>query len=176
MKRGLQIAAALVGVQLALVGAWWAVESGREPDAAAAAVARPSDPLPAVPVRHLDGSRAVIEGASAPALVHVWASWCAPCRDELPALLAYAEGRELEVVAVSVDERWEDVRRVVGERVPPEVVLGSGALVRERLGVEVLPVTFVVDGEGVIQLRYDEALDWGDPELRAQVEAAASAP
>jgi len=86
-----------------------------------------------------------------------WATWCVPCRVELPLLSDYAarhEGQGLEVLAFSLDgpNRLDEVRRVAATLHFPVGVLGSayaggyGRMWR-------LPVSFVIDRDGV--LRYD---------------------
>lgn len=54
-------------------------------------------------------------------LVHFWASWCASCLDEIPALWAMAaqfEGTPLHVLALSLDDTWADANAVL-EKYPP---------------------------------------------------------
>jgi len=86
-----------------------------------------------------------------------WATWCVPCRVELPLLSDYAarhQGEGLEVLAFSLDgpNRLDEVRRVAGTLHFPVGLLGSayaggyGRMWR-------LPVSFVIDREGT--LRYD---------------------
>jgi len=86
-----------------------------------------------------------------------WATWCVPCRVELPLLSDYAErheGQGLAVLAFSLDgpNRLDEVRRVAATLHFPVGLLGSayaggyGRMWR-------LPVSFVIDREGV--LRHD---------------------
>jgi len=86
-----------------------------------------------------------------------WATWCVPCRVELPLLSDYAarrEGEGLRVLAFSLDgpNRLDEVKRVAATLHFPVGLLGSayaggyGRMWR-------LPVSFVIDREGV--LRYD---------------------
>ena len=182
--------AALIAAQALMYLAWRVVESGRSPSpdlaptgqtrgAAEVLTTRLNTTLPDLQIRRADGATATLREAlsagegsgDAPRIVHVWATWCPPCREELPGLFAYGDTGEVSVLAVSVDPGWEDVRALLGEEPRDEVALASGERVRDALGVRALPVTFVVDEGGTIRLRLDGARDWADPELRAEVAA-----
>jgi thiol-disulfide isomerase/thioredoxin len=118
--------------------------------------------LPSVDLERADGSRvssADLHGKHA--LIHFWATWCPPCREELPGLLQL--GREqpgLEVVAITVDPDWAAVRAFFGGTVPPEVLRDpSGALVK-AYEVGTLPDTYLVRNDGAALLRFSGARDW----------------
>jgi len=103
----------------------------------------------------------------------LWATWCAPCRVELPKLLEL--GRELDragrgsVVAVVVDDDWTAVRRFFGGVIPPEVVAVKGHTANNLYDVSTLPDTYLVDADGNVRLRFRGARDWQDPAARAMV-------
>lgn len=88
-------------------------------------------------------------------LVHFWATWCAPCREEMPVLNEFYGGhraRGLEVIAVSVDRGrdLEQVRDVMRAFSFPAGMLRDAA--RNDFGSQnELPVTFVVDAEGRVR-------------------------
>ena len=61
-------------------------------------------------------------------MVHLWATWCAPCRSELPGLLRVAGDLQRAghvVLAVSVDENWDTIRHYFGGEVPDVVVTSN---------------------------------------------------
>lgn len=166
MKRTLATIAALVAAQTLILGIWYAVERSRDPDAeqgspppVASQQTTPMDrPSPDLELRRRDGSRLrLTETRGRPLVLHFWATWCPPCREELPALLAYAAEGDMPVLAVSLDPDWGAVRRFLGSDPPPSVVLAEGDDVEEALGVRSLPVTFVVDPAGRLRLRLDGA-------------------
>jgi cytochrome c biogenesis protein CcmG/thiol:disulfide interchange protein DsbE len=94
-------------------------------------------------------------------LVHFWATWCAPCREEMPVLDAFYKryrDRGVEVIGISVD-RGRDIAQV---REVMRAFSFPAALVRDAkpndFGTQnELPVTFVIDAQGRVhdELRPD---------------------
>lgn len=90
-------------------------------------------------------------------LVNFWATWCGPCRVEMPWFVEFQrkyKDQGFSVVAVSMDEEgWEVVRPWIEELEPSPnfpVVVGTEALAEEFGGVEALPTTFLIDREGQV--------------------------
>jgi peroxiredoxin len=88
-------------------------------------------------------------------VLNFWASWCAPCRAEMPDLQAvYSELRDkgLMVVGVNQGESLEKVTafsREFGLSFP--IMLDESQSIARKYGVRSYPTTFILDGEGVIQ-------------------------
>ncbi len=87
-----------------------------------------------------------------PVVINFWATWCAPCREEMPLLQeTYDAHRDegLVVIGINVRETPEEVKRFLDEvRVEFPVLLDSEAAVVNRYLVTSLPLTFFVDREG----------------------------
>ncbi len=94
-----------------------------------------------------------------PTLVHFWATWCPPCRVELPGLLALPDGHPVDVVAIALDRDWTDVERFLG-RPSSRMTLGDAAEIERQFGVHSLPVTYLVGSDGHLRFRFDGARDW----------------
>ena len=107
-------------------------------------------------------------------VVTFWASWCGPCRRELPMLGKVQEvvGREhLEVIAVNFKEPPRTVGRFVAAqqwRVP--VVLDTSGAVAQAWGVKVFPTTFLVDPQGRARQVIRGEVDWSDATALGWVE------
>jgi thiol-disulfide isomerase/thioredoxin len=104
-------------------------------------------------------------------LLNFWATWCAPCRDEMPALQALAQElgpRGLAVVGVNLKEPREKVEAFVQElglRFP--MLLDAEGRAGERYHVYALPTTFVVDRRGNVVGTILGIRDWLGPDARA---------
>lgn len=176
MKKVLTPLLVLAGLQgLLAAGYFLAGWDAPAPDAPVV-VERLDRPAPALAYRTLAGEeRRLSAQRGRPMLVHFWATWCPPCREELPGLLALAAAGEIAVLAVSLDPEWEPVRRFLGNDVPPAVVLASSAAVTDGFGVTALPATFLVDATGRLRLHFAGARDWRARAVRQTVSAAAAA-
>ncbi len=90
-----------------------------------------------------------------PVVLNFWATWCVPCREEMPLLQETYEAHQAEglvILGVNVRENPEAVRRFLGEvGVDFPVVLDPDVAVVNRYLVTSLPMTFFIDREG--QLR-----------------------
>jgi peroxiredoxin len=137
-------------------------------------------PLPALPASSArvapvfelplaDGGRAAYrEHAGEVVLLHFWATWCPPCREELPALQAlHAQlaPQGLRVLAVSVDGgSAETVARFAAERGLDFAVLHDPREEVARLyGVAAYPTSVVIDRAGRVLLAAPGAFAWDSP-------------
>jgi len=97
------------------------------------------------------------------ALVHFWATWCPPCRDELRDL-EYLTRRlrgKLRVVAITVDDEWGEVGRFFGEQPPTFGVLwDQGRQVATLYGTQKFPETYLVDPQGRITTKFIGPRKW----------------
>ena len=113
-------------------------------------------PMPSVALATLDGGqRTDLRSAAAgrPAVVNLWATWCGPCRQEMPALAA-AQQREAGVAFLFVNQGESEatVRTYLrGLGVPlHEVLLDSSAQMGPAVGSQGLPTTLFYDARGVL--------------------------
>jgi thiol-disulfide isomerase/thioredoxin len=100
-------------------------------------------------------------------VVNFWATWCGPCRVEIPGMLeVYAKykAKGLEIVGISLDRGgWSVVSPYVEKvKITYPVVLGDGDVVEAYGGIQAIPATFVVDRKGKIVERHVGAVSQED--------------
>ncbi len=146
--------AILVGVGVIGAGAWYAivyphVDSGPT-------IARPNSPAPNVSLPALDGgSRVLAQERGKVVLLNFWATWCIPCRTEMPELQSLADELQGESFTLFTIDLQEDAatitpfRRELGLRLP--VLLDEDGEVTRSYGVRALPATFLIDRKGVLR-------------------------
>jgi cytochrome c biogenesis protein CcmG/thiol:disulfide interchange protein DsbE len=85
-------------------------------------------------------------------VLNVWASWCVPCRDEAPLLMALATDRRIRVVGINYKDQPDNARRFLGRYGNPFVANGTDGNGRAAIewGVYGVPETFVVGRDGRI--------------------------
>jgi cytochrome c biogenesis protein CcmG, thiol:disulfide interchange protein DsbE len=113
--------------------------------------------LPAVALDCLAGGPAVrLDGLTGrPTVVNLWASWCGPCREELPAFNRLAATGKVRVIGVASDDDLRSALSYAGALKLdfPSLLDEHGAL-KARLGVPGLPATVLLDGQGRIVRRH----------------------
>ncbi len=89
-------------------------------------------------------------------LVNIWASWCGPCRQEHPFLMALAGEHGVRIAGLNYKDKPENARRFLGSLGNPYKLNGiddKGAAAVDW-GVYGVPETFIVDGTGVIRYKW----------------------
>lgn len=146
-------------------------------------------PTPMPPLTFTDetgAERRLEEWKGKTVLLNIWATWCAPCRHEMPALDALQQAfadAPFEVVAVSIDKGGPEKPQAFFA----ETEVSSLALYTDRPGATFealkargrafgLPTTLLVDAAGCELGHLPGPADWASPEARALIEAALRAP
>lgn len=102
-------------------------------------------------------------------VVNLWATWCAPCVKEMPALQRLSEALDparFVVVGVNVDQQAELVQSFIVEHQInfPQLSDSKMTFASDLLGVNVYPYTLVVDPQGMVQQRILGPREWDDPD------------
>ena len=114
-------------------------------------------PAPEISARLLDSPDTFVlsQQAGKTVIVNFWATWCAPCKAELPALQAYYlqhKAQGLEILAISMDDPrdLEAVRRVAAQY-PFRFALRADSSFAGLGRIWRLPTSFVVDSTGILR-------------------------
>ena len=126
--------------------------------------------FPELPLVNLKGEPVSTAQFAGKVLVfNVWATWCAPCRKELPSLQRLSEQldpQRFAVVGMSVDADAHVVREFLIERKVTFINLQDADMrvAQEVLGVSAYPSTYLVTSGGVVQRAVRGAQEWDSAE------------
>jgi thiol-disulfide isomerase/thioredoxin len=162
------LALTLLGMLLALTQA-----SATEPPANFAIHETPQ-PVPEISFQDANSQpRTLADFSGKIVLLNIWATWCAPCRKEMPTLdrlQAELGGPDFEVVALSVDRKGpEVVRRFYDEIGIKHLALNidTSSKAMFTLGAFGLPLTLLIDRQGREVGRVVGPAEWDSPEMVA---------
>ena len=119
----------------------------------------------------LEGEKVALEDLRNKALLlNVWATWCGPCRIEMPFLAELHENLSdegLTIVAISSEDAKAVQAYLDETRVdhPFPLLLDTDNLLADRFGVYGLPTTIVIDPEGRLALRHVGIYSWNSPKV-----------
>ena len=107
-------------------------------------------------------------------LLNFWATWCPPCRAEMPSLQQLAEiygPEQLQVLAINVGEGPRRIAQYLqSSGLELTVLLDPKSEISRAWGATVLPTTLLIDTEGRPRQRVRGELDWSGREAMALVE------
>lgn len=103
-------------------------------------------------------------------LLHFWAAWCGPCRDELPRFIEFASEHHARVIAVSQDRDYESAARYLRRNnIPMETLIDNQGRFAARNHVRIIPTTIAYDVKGQVIDRFEQSVDWSDPAVARRV-------
>ena len=170
MKQWLMVLLVLAGIAL---GAWGLTRFAPPPEGAAMGRKAPDYKVVNIATGDSLGVRSGYDGYVT--LVNIWATWCAPCRAEMPSMQeVYAQYRDrgFRIAAVSVDAGSADKVTEFGRELGLTFDLlhdPSGAIQQAYRTIGV-PQSFLVDRRGVVQWITLGEEDWRRPEHRERIE------
>jgi len=100
-------------------------------------------------------------------VLNLWATFCAPCIEELPSLLALQQQMpDVAIVAVSMDQDSDVYRRFLDEHhVSVLTVRDPDQRVNALYGTVQIPETYIIDRQGVLRRKFIGAQNWTSPEI-----------
>lgn len=140
-------------------------------------VVRIGDEAPNFHLRDLEGRVVSLEQFRGKVvLLNFWATWCGPCRVEMPAMEQLYRSfprRDFEILAVSTDPQGAAVTRPFQQELGLTFPIVHDADYRIGLvyGARALPLTFMVDRNGIVRQKVPGARNWDASEARELVQA-----
>ena len=102
-------------------------------------------------------------------VLNFWATWCAPCVEEVPSLVQMQQRMKVKgvtVLAVSVDVNDSNYRRFVKDHsVNLLTVRDADQKSNALYGTFKFPETYIIDRQGVVRRKFIGAVDWTEPEV-----------
>ncbi|MGU3574257.1 DsbE family thiol:disulfide interchange protein [Brucellaceae bacterium C25G] len=89
-------------------------------------------------------------------ILNVWASWCAPCRQEHPVFMELAKDDRIKIVGLNYKDQPDNARRFLGDLGNPYDAVGTDQAGRSTInwGVYGVPETFVIGPDGTILYKH----------------------
>ena len=109
-------------------------------------------------------------------MINVWATWCLPCRVEMPSIEALHKAygpKGLKIVAVSIDDPGtEPAIRAFAKQygLTFEILHDPKGAITQAYDISGYPETFIVGRDGIIRKKLMTATDWHSPDARALVD------
>ena len=133
-------------------------------------------PAPTFSLRTVDGRAIDLESLRGHGvLVNFWATWCGPCKDEMPALQRLKQAfpsDNFELLAVTTDQQPESIRRFVHAlNINFPILMDESKDVSAAFGVRGLPTTIVISKNGLLMGRAVGPRRWDAPESVALIDA-----
>mgnify|MGYP000745985204 CR=1 FL=1 len=148
-------------------------------DIAALGAETAARPAPSWNLKTLSGQELSLEDLRGKVVfLNFWASWCPPCREEMPSMERLArkyEGRDLVMVAISQDEDMNAMQTFLSSVMPDgkltmRIPLDPPGATGRNYGTEKLPETYIIDRDGQIVARFVNKYDWDREEVDRFIE------
>ena len=131
-------------------------------------------PPPALTLKDLDGRQhRLADYRGKVVLINFWATWCGPCREEMPSIQELKNklaGRPFVVLAVNLDEPESRIRKFLTQmKLDFPILLDPGRNVAKGWNARILPATFIVGPDGRVRYSLVGEMDWANEHIVARI-------
>lgn len=154
-KRFLLIAMCVI---LAVTGLWYiAVHTGKATKTVTAEIGvTPGKQFDGFTLTSLDGKPITVGSSGKVTVINFWATWCPPCREEMPELNKFAKKYQQSLVfyAVDIQEDSDKVAEFITKNnYTMTTLLDNDGTVAKKFRISAIPTTIVIDKDGLIKFR-----------------------
>lgn len=154
-KRFLLIAMCII---LAVTGLWYiAVHNGKATKTVTAEIGvTPGKQFDGFTLTSLDGKPITVGSSGKVTVINFWATWCPPCREEMPELNKFAKKYQQSLVfyAVDIQEDSDKVAEFITKNnYTMTTLLDNDGTVAKKFRISAIPTTIVIDKDGLIKFR-----------------------
>ncbi|MGD0075582.1 MAG: TlpA disulfide reductase family protein [Candidatus Binataceae bacterium] len=128
-------------------------------------------------LQDLDGHHVTLESLRGKVVfLNVWATWCGPCREEMPSMETlfnkYKNRKDFVMLAISQDQMGRDVVAPYVQKYGYhfEVLLDPDNRIGDAYGITGVPETFIIDRKGRIVAHHMGSFDWSRDEVSAAID------
>jgi peroxiredoxin len=131
-------------------------------------------PAPALALKDLEGAtHRLPDYRGKVVVINFWATWCAPCRDEMPSIQRLKDklsGRPFVVLAVNLDEPESRIRKFLAQmKLDFPILLDPERKTARAWQARILPTTFVVGPDGKIRYSLVGEINWDNEHVVARI-------
>ena len=131
-------------------------------------------PPPALALKDLDGrAHRLADYRGKVVLVNFWATWCGPCRDEMPSIQELKDkmaGKPFVVLAVNLDEPESRIRKFLSQmKLDFAILLDPERKVARAWRARILPATYIIGADGKIRYSLVGEINWAHEHIVARI-------
>lgn len=102
--------------------------------------------------------------------INFWASWCQPCRDEMPSIQGlydhFKENKKFRVITVLYNDAYESAARYLKENnLDLPVLIDGGGKSAKAYGITGVPETYIIDKKGILIKKFTGPAEWNSPKI-----------
>lgn len=131
-------------------------------------------PPPALALKDINGgSHRLSDYRGKVVLVNFWATWCGPCRDEMPSIQELKDklaGKPFVVLAVNLDEPESRIRKFLSQmKLDFTILLDPEKKAARAWGARILPASYVIGPDGRIRYTLVGEINWGHEHVVSRI-------
>jgi len=148
----------VIGVIMVAFGYWYTLPNTdvNKPSSSTAKSVKVEQTLPPFTLPSLDGSEVTVGQPGKITVINFWATWCPPCKEEMPELEIFAKKNQEKVnfYAINLQESNEKVSDFISKyKYTMPVLLDKEGTIGKQFQVTAIPTTIIVNQQGMVKFR-----------------------